>query len=94
MCVIENPASAPTNYLFILNNMSGGFEVNASLNPATYDGEATIAFQVKSSVGGAPYQSINELANSALQTGFAGWSMLLERSGLTFKDLGFIAYNG
>ena len=46
----------PTNYLFLMKNLSGGFEVKANLNPATYDGESKIAFQVEKSVGGAPYQ--------------------------------------
>ena len=46
MYVMENPVSAPTNYLFLMKNLSGGFEVKANLNPATYDGESKIAFQV------------------------------------------------
>ena len=94
MYVMENPVSAPTNYLFLMKNLSGGFEVKANLNPATYDGESKIAFQVEKSVGGAPYQAINDLANAAVQTGFAGWSKLLDYAGLTFKDLGFVAYTG
>ena len=44
MYVMENPVSAPTNYLFLMKNLSGGFEVKANLNPATYDGESKIAF--------------------------------------------------
>ena len=72
MYVMENPVSAPTNYLFLMKNLSGGFEVKANLNPATYDGESKIAFQVEKSAGGAPYQAINDLANAAVQTGFAG----------------------
>ena len=92
MYVMENPVSAPTNYLFLMKNLSGGFEVKANLNPATYDGESKIAFQVEKSVGGAPYQAINDLANAAVQTGFAGWSKLLDYAGITFKDLGFVAY--
>ena len=92
--VMENPVSAPTNYLFLMKNLSGGFEVKANLNPATYDGESKIAFQVEKSVGGAPYQSINDLANATLQAGFAGWSKLLDYAGITFKDLGFVAYTG
>lgn len=94
MYVMENPVSAPTNYLFLMKNLSGGFEVKANLNPATYDGESKIAFQVEKSVGGAPYQSINDLANATLQAGFAGWSKLLGYAGITFKDLGFVAYTG
>lgn len=94
MYVMENPVSAPTNYLFLMKNLSGGFEVKANLNPATYDGESKIAFQVEKSVGGAPYQAINDLANAAVQTGFAGWSKLLDYAGITFKDLGFVAYTG
>ena len=94
MYVMENPVSAPTNYLFLMKNLSGGFEVKANLNPATYDGENKIAFQVEKSVGGAPYQAINDLANAAVQTGFAGWSKLLDYAGITFKDLGFVAYTG
>lgn len=94
MYVMENPASAPTNYLFLMKNLSGGFEVKANLNPATYDGESKIAFQVEKSVGGAPYQAINDLANAAVQTGFAGWSKLLDYAGITFRDLGFVAYTG
>ena len=94
MYVMENPVSAPTNYLFLMKNLSGGFEVKANLNPATYDGESKIAFQVEKSVGGAPYQAINDLANAAVQTGFAGWSKLLDYAGITFKDLGFVAYIG
>ena len=94
MYVMENPVSAPTNYLFLMKNLSGGFEVKANLNPATYDGESKIAFQVEKSVGGAPYQSINDLANATLQAGFAGWSKLLDYAGITFKDLGFVAYTG
>ena len=94
MYVMENPVSAPTNYLFLMKNLSGGFEVKANLNPATYDGESKIAFQVEKSVGGAPYQSINDLANVTLQAGFAGWSKLLDYAGITFKDLGFVAYTG
>ena len=92
MYVMENPVSAPTNYLFLMKNLSGGFEVKANLNPATYDGESKIAFQVEKSVGGAPYQAINDLANATLQAGFAGWSKLLDYAGITFKDLGFVAY--
>ena len=94
MYVMENPVSAPTNYLFLMKNLSGGFEVKANLNPATYDGESKIAFQVEKSVGGAPYQAINDLANATLQAGFAGWSKLLDYAGITFKDLGFVAYTG
>ena len=94
MYVMENPVSAPTNYLFLMKNLSGGFEVKANLNPATYDGESKIAFQVEKSVGGAPYQVINDLANATLQAGFAGWSKLLDYAGITFKDLGFVAYTG
>lgn len=94
MYVMENPVSAPTNYLFLMKNLSGGFEVKANLNPATYDGENKIAFQVEKSVGGAPYQVINDLANATLQGGFAGWSKLLDYAGITFKDLGFVAYTG
>lgn len=94
MYVMENPVSAPTNYLFLMKNLSGGFEVKANLNPATYDGESKIAFQVEKSAGGAPYQAINDLANAAVQTGFAGWSKLLDYAGITFKDLGFVAYTG
>lgn len=94
MYVMENPVSAPTNYLFLMKNLSGGFEVKANLNPATYDGESKIAFQVEKSVGGAPYQAINDLANATLQGGFAGWSKLLDYAGITFKDLGFVAYTG
>lgn len=94
MYVMENPVSAPTNYLFLMKNLSGGFEVKANLNPATYDGESKIAFQVEKSAGGAPYQAINDLANAALQGGFAGWSKLLDYAGITFKDLGFVAYTG
>ena len=94
MYVMENPVSAPTNYLFLMKNLSGGFEVKANLNPATYDGESKIAFQVEKSVGGAPYQSINDLANATLQAGFAGWSKLLDYAGITCKDLGFVAYTG
>lgn len=94
MYVMENPVSAPTNYLFLMKNLSGGFEVKANLNPATYDGESKIAFQVEKSVGGAPYQVINDLANATLQGGFAGWSKLLDYAGITFKDLGFVAYTG
>ena len=94
MYVMENPVSAPTNYLFLMKNLSGGFEVKANLNPATYDGESKIAFLVEKSVGGAPYQSINDLANVTLQAGFAGWSKLLDYAGITFKDLGFVAYTG
>ena len=94
MYVMENPVSAPTNYLFLMKNLSGGFEVKANLNPATYDGESKIAFLVEKSVGGAPYQSINDLANATLQAGFAGWSKLLGYAGITFKDLGFVAYTG
>lgn len=94
MYVMENPVSAPTNYLFLMKNLSGGFEVKANLNPATYDGENKIAFQVEKSVGGAPYQAINDLANATLQAGFAGWSKLLDYAGITFKDLGFVAYTG
>lgn len=94
MYVMENPVSAPTNYLFLMKNLSGGFEVKANLNPATYDGESKIAFQVEKSVGGAPYQVINDLANATLQGGFAGWSKLLDYAGITFKDLGFVAYIG
>ena len=94
MYVMENPVSAPTNYLVLMKNLSGGFEVKANLNPATYDGESKIAFQVEKSVGGAPYQAINDLANAAVQTGFAGWSKLLDYAGITFKDLGFVAYTG
>ena len=94
MYVMENPVSAPTNYLFLMKNLSGGFEVKVNLNPATYDGESKIAFQVEKSVGGAPYQAINDLANATLQTGFAGWSKLLDYAGITFKDLGFVAYTG
>lgn len=94
MYVMENPVSAPTNYLFLMKNLSGGFEVKANLNPATYDGESKIAFQVEKSVGGAPYQAINDLANATLQAGFAGWSKLLDYAGITFKDLGFVAYIG
>ena len=94
MYVMENPVSAPTNYLFLMKNLSGGFEVKVNLNPATYDGESKIAFQVEKSVGGAPYQAINDLANATLQAGFAGWSKLLDYAGLTFKDLGFVAYTG
>ena len=94
MYVMENPVSAPTNYLFLMKNLSGGFEVKANLNPAAYDGESKIAFQVEKSVGGAPYQSINDLANATLQAGFAGWSKLLDYAGITFKDLGFVAYTG
>ena len=94
MYVMENPVSAPTNYLFLMKNLSGGFEVKANLNPATYDGESKIAFQVEKSVGGAPYQAINDLANVTLQAGFAGWSKLLDYAGITFKDLGFVAYTG
>ena len=94
MYVMENPVSAPTNYLFLMKNLSGGFEVKANLNPATYDGENKIAFQVEKSVGGAPYQVINDLANATLQAGFAGWSKLLDYAGITFKDLGFVAYTG
>lgn len=94
MYVMENPVSAPTNYLFLMKNLSGGFEVKVNLNPATYDGESKIAFQVEKSVGGAPYQAINDLANAAVQTGFAGWSKLLDYAGITFKDLGFVAYTG
>ena len=92
MYVMENPVSAPTNYLFLMKNLSGGFEVKVNLNPATYDGESKIAFQVEKSVGGAPYQAINDLANATLQAGFAGWSKLLDYAGITFKDLGFVAY--
>lgn len=44
MYVMENPVSAPTNYLFLMKNLSGGFEVKVNLNPATYDGESKIAF--------------------------------------------------
>ncbi len=94
MYVMENPVSAPTNYLFLMKNLSGGFEVKANLNPATYDGESKIAFQVEKSVGGAPYQAINDLSNATLQAGFAGWSKLLDYAGITFKDLGFVAYTG
>lgn len=94
MYVMENPVSAPTNYLFLMKNLSGGFEVKANLNPATYDGESKIAFQVEKSVGGAPYQAINDLSNAAVQAGFAGWSKLLDYAGITFKDLGFVAYTG
>lgn len=94
MYVMENPVSAPTNYLFLMKNLSGGFEVKANLNPATYDGESKIAFQVEKSVGGAPYRVINDLANATLQAGFAGWSKLLDYAGITFKDLGFVAYIG
>ena len=94
MYVMENPVSAPTNYLFLMKNLSGGFEVKANLNPATYDGESKIAFQVEKSVGGAPYQAINDLANATLQAGFAGWAKLLDYAGITFKDLGFVAYTG
>ena len=94
MYVMENPVSAPTNYLFLMKNLSGGFEVKVNLNPATYDGESKIAFQVEKSVGGAPYQAINDLANATLQAGFAGWSKLLDYAGITFKDLGFVAYTG
>ena len=94
MYVMENPVSAPTNYLFLMKNLSGGFEVKANLNPATYDGESKIAFQVEKSVGVAPYQAINDLANATLQAGFAGWSKLLDYAGITFKDLGFVAYTG
>ena len=94
MYVMEKPVSAPTNYLFLMKNLSGGFEVKANLNPATYDGENKIAFQVEKSVGGAPYQVINDLANATLQGGFAGWSKLLDYAGITFKDLGFVAYTG
>ena len=94
MYVMENPVSAPTNYLFLMKNLSGGFEVKANLNPVAYDGESKIAFQVEKSVGGAPYQSINDLANVTLQAGFAGWSKLLGYAGITFKDLGFVAYTG
>ena len=94
MYVMENPVSAPTNYLFLMKNLSGGFEVKANLNPATYDGESKIAFQVEKSVGGAPYQAINDLANATLQAGFTGWSKLLDYAGITFKDLGFVAYTG
>lgn len=94
MYVMENPVSAPTNYLFLMKNLSGGFEVKANLNPAIYDGESKIAFQVEKSVGGAPYQAINDLANATLQAGFAGWSKLLDYAGITFKDLGFVAYTG
>ncbi len=94
MYVMENPVSAPTNYLFLMKNLSGGFEVKANLNPATYDGESKIAFQVEKSVGGAPYQAINDLANATLQAGFAGWAKLLDYAGITFKDLGFVAYIG
>lgn len=94
MYVMENPVSAPTNYLFLMKNLSGGFEVKANLNPATYDGESKIAFQVEKSVGGAPYQAINDLANATLQAGFAGWSKLLDYAGITYKDLGFVAYTG
>lgn len=94
MYVMENPVSAPTNYLFLMKNLSGGFEVKANLNPATYDGESKIAFQVEKSVGGAPYQAINDLANATLQAGFAGWFKLLDYAGITFKDLGFVAYTG
>lgn len=94
MYVMENPVSAPTNYLFLMKNLSGGFEVKVNLNPATYDGESKIAFQVEKSVGGAPYRVINDLANATLQAGFAGWSKLLDYAGITFKDLGFVAYIG
>ena len=94
MYVMENPVSAPTNYLFLMKNLSGGFEVKVNLNPATYDGESKIAFQVEKSVGGAPYQAINDLANATLQAGFAGWSKLPDYAGITFKDLGFVAYTG
>lgn len=94
MYVMENPVSAPTNYLFLMKNLRGGFEVKVNLNPATYDGESKIAFQVEKSVGGAPYQAINDLANATLQAGFAGWSKLLDYAGITFKDLGFVAYTG
>lgn len=94
MYVMENPVSAPTNYLFLMKNLSGGFEVKVNLNPATYDGESKIAFQVEKSVGGAPYQALNDLANATLQAGFAGWSKLLDYAGITFKDLGFVAYTG
>ena len=94
MYVMENPVSAPTNYLFLMKNLSGGFEVKVNLNPATYDGESKIAFQVEKSVGGAPYQAINDLANATLQAGFAGWSKLLDYAGITFKDRGFVAYTG
>ena len=94
MYVMENPVSAPTTYLFLMKNLSGGFEVKVNLNPATYDGESKIAFQVEKSVGGAPYQAINDLANATLQAGFAGWSKLLDYAGITFKDLGFVAYTG
>ena len=95
MKVVENPSVTNPEFLIISTTYNSGFQANASLNPKTYTGKKNINFNITGTYGEtAPYATMNNLANSTLQLGFAGWEVLLEKAGMNFKSIGFSAYAG
>ena len=95
MKVVENPSETNPEFTIISTTYNSGFQAKASLNPKTYTGKKNIHFNITGSYGDtAPYATMNNLANSTLQLGFAGWNVLLEKAGMNFKSVGFSAYAG
>lgn len=79
---------------FVMYSPQVAFQTKAEIIASNYTENTNLYFDVIKTTGYVPSSSIQNLSNIELRLAFNGWEQLLmEKTGLTLQQLGFLSYN-
>lgn len=74
------------------DEFSVGYQVKTNIDPKTFTKDTMLTFEVSDNVLGCENSEIQEVSNRMLSTAFDEWGLMLLKGGISWADLGFMAY--
>lgn len=74
------------------DEFSVGYQAKTNIDPKTYTKDTMLTFEVSDNVLGCENSEIQEVSNRMLSTAFDAWGFMLLKGGISWADLGFMAY--